>query len=88
MRRRTLLVSFTLLPWAGRLIAAQQAEPQFIPTGQIRKLAESKKCFVLDVREPKELEELGTLKTARNIPMSEVEKRLSEVPKDKKILVL
>lgn len=45
-----------------------------------------KKVFFLDVREPKELEELGTLEGYHNIPLGELEKRLGELPKDRLIL--
>jgi hypothetical protein len=48
-------------------------------------LAEGKVVF-LDVREPKELEELGTLPGYINIPLGQLEKRLGELPKDKAIL--
>ncbi len=49
-------------------------------------LEDEKNLFFLDVREPKELEELGTLKGYVNIPVSQLEKRLSEIPKDKVII--
>jgi 3-mercaptopyruvate sulfurtransferase SseA len=42
--------------------------------------------LVLDVREPKELEELGTIPDSLHIPLGQLEKRLSEVPKDRLIL--
>lgn len=42
--------------------------------------------FFLDVREPKEIEDLGSLKGYVNIPVGELEKRMSEVPKDKTII--
>lgn len=42
--------------------------------------------FFLDVREPKEIEELGSLKGYVNIPLGELEKRIGEVPKDKAII--
>ena len=42
--------------------------------------------FFLDVREPKEIEELGTLEGYYNIPIGDLEKRLGELPKDKLIL--
>jgi hypothetical protein len=42
--------------------------------------------FFLDVREPKELVELGTLEGYVNIPLGQIESRLSEIPKDKAII--
>ncbi len=49
----------------------------------LKKLAEDKKkFFFLDVREPKELEELGTMKGFVNIPVGQLEKRMAEIPKD------
>jgi hypothetical protein len=53
---------------------------------EIDKYLQEKKVFFLDVREPKELEELGTIEGYYNIPLGELEKRLGEVPKDKLIL--
>jgi hypothetical protein len=44
------------------------------------------KVFFLDVREPWELEENGTIEGYVNIPLSQLEKRLAELPKDKAIL--
>jgi rhodanese-related sulfurtransferase len=51
-----------------------------------RALENEKNLFFLDVREPKEIEELGTLKGYVNIPVSQLEKRLSEIPKEKLII--
>ena len=49
----------------------------------LKKLADSKKkFFFLDVREPKELVEFGTMKGYVNIPIGQLEKRTSEIPKD------
>ena len=42
--------------------------------------------ILLDVREPKEIEELGGYDGAINIPVTQLEKRLAELPKDKTIL--
>jgi len=44
------------------------------------------KIFFLDVREPKEIEELGSYAGYVNIPMSQLESRLGELPKDRPIL--
>ncbi|MBZ2184517.1 MAG: hypothetical protein K7J46_07360 [Bryobacter sp.] len=49
-------------------------------------IKEQSNLFFLDVRDPKEIEELGSLKGYVNIPLADLEKRLSEVPKDKTIL--
>jgi predicted sulfurtransferase len=42
--------------------------------------------FFLDVREPRELAELGTFEGYVNIPLGQIEKRLGEIPKDKPII--
>jgi hypothetical protein len=44
------------------------------------------KVFFLDVREPKEIEELGGYEGYVNIPMSQLESRLGELPRDRPIL--
>jgi hypothetical protein len=49
-------------------------------------LVEKGEVFFLDVREPKELEELGTFEGYVNIPLGQIETRLSEIPKDKAII--
>ena len=42
--------------------------------------------LLLDVREPKEIEERGGYAGAINIPLAQLEQRLGELPKDKTIL--
>jgi len=42
--------------------------------------------FLLDVRQPKEIDDLGGYEGAVNIPLPELESRLAEIPKDKTIL--
>jgi rhodanese-related sulfurtransferase len=42
--------------------------------------------FFLDIREPRELAELGTFEGYVNIPLGQLEQRLSEIPKDKTII--
>lgn len=49
-------------------------------------IKEQADVYFLDVREPKEIEELGSLKGYVNIPLGELEKRMKEVPKDKTII--
>jgi rhodanese-related sulfurtransferase len=56
---------------------------------QLAKLLEQPgKVFFLDVREPSEISSLGSVKGYVNIPMSQLEARLKEVPKDKVIVTL
>lgn len=49
-------------------------------------LVEKGQVFFLDVREPDELEKLGTFEGYVNIPLGQIEKRLAEIPKDKAII--
>jgi hypothetical protein len=57
-----------------------------VEADEIDKYILEKKVFFLDVREPKELEDLGTIEGYYNIPLGQLEKRLGELPKDKLIL--
>ncbi len=47
---------------------------------------EPHKVFFLDVRSPDEIAKLGSLSGYVNIPLDQLEKRLSEVPKDKLVI--
>ncbi len=49
-------------------------------------IEKKERFFFLDVREPDELERLGTLPGYVNIPLSQLEGRLSEVPKGRLIV--
>jgi rhodanese-related sulfurtransferase len=53
---------------------------------EIERSIVEEKVFFLDVREPKEIEELGTLDGYHNIPFGELEKRRGELPRDRPIL--
>lgn len=71
------------------LLACVSLIGQNLSTEELEKyLKDSKNIFFLDVREPKEIEELGSVKGYVNIPLGELEKRLNEVPKDKLIITL
>jgi hypothetical protein len=95
MRRAIVCAALLLLP---ALAMAQSSTPpapgQAAPQPQAPKMAsddvmalvEKGEVFFLDVREPKELEELGTLEGYVNIPLGQIEKRLSEIPRDKAII--
>jgi hypothetical protein len=49
-------------------------------------LDEDQNLFFLDVRTPEEIRELGTLPGYVNIPIDQLEARLSEIPRDKTII--
>lgn len=62
-----------------------------MPTTDVQKLAErlqsAEPPFVLDVREPSEFQ-AGSIKGAHLIPLGALAQRLSEVPKDKPVVVV
>jgi hypothetical protein len=62
------------------------SEDRRIQADDIDKALAEGKTLLLDVREPKELQELGTIEGAVNIPLGQLEKRLDELPKDRLIL--
>jgi rhodanese-related sulfurtransferase len=63
-----------------------QLKAQKMASDDVMALLEKGEIFFLDVREPKELAELGTFEGYVNIPLGQIEKRLSEIPKDKAII--
>jgi rhodanese-related sulfurtransferase len=83
--KRLVLAALTTLALALPLIA-QDGPDRRVQADEIDKYIQEKKVFFLDVREPKEIEELGTLEGYYNIPIGDLEKRLGELPKDKLIL--
>jgi len=90
MRRVLTIAAVLALPVFS--MAQQPAAPTPQPKAQkmasddVMALLEKGEVFFLDVREPKELEELGTLEGYVNIPLGQIEKRLTEIPKDKAII--
>jgi predicted sulfurtransferase len=68
--------------------AATPAPPQApkMDSDDVFSLVEQGQVFFLDVREPDELEKLGTFDGYVNIPLGQIEKRLAEIPKDKAII--
>jgi hydroxyacylglutathione hydrolase len=58
-----------------------------IPIPELKKKLESnKKPIVVDVREPKEIQESGAIPGAIHIPMAHIEKRMGELPKNAEIV--
>jgi rhodanese-related sulfurtransferase len=64
------------------------AEKKLTPEELKDALEQKGKVFLLDVREPNELEETGTIDGYVNIPLGQLEQRLKEVPKDKVIITM
>jgi len=63
--------------------------PKEIDYDELAKLLEQPgKVYFLDVREPYEIEKLGSVKGYVNIPMSQLDGRMKEIPKDKLIVTL
>jgi len=85
-------MQFTRAQWLSGLMglsALGQEKTKTIDAEELEKLiSDEKNLFLLDVREPRELTELGTVKGYTNIPLSQLEKRLSEVPKNKVVVTL
>ena len=78
---RRLLTALLFVP----AIAMAQQAPK-MASDDVMALLEKGEVFFLDVREPRELEELGTLEGYVNIPLGQIEKRLAEIPKDKAVI--
>ena len=51
-----------------------------------KRLADGEDIFLLDVRRPDEIAEHGAIEGYVNIPIEELESRLSEVPRDKPVV--
>jgi rhodanese-related sulfurtransferase len=63
-------------------VAASKPDPRRLSAVELKKLVDARKrVFLLDVREPKELEEEGAIKGAINIPLGTLAGRLAQVPK-------
>ena len=82
MRRRTAL--FLLAGTAG--LSAAPAARELTPEELSKLLEKRENLFFLDVRPPEEIAQLGTIKGYVNIPLAQLEGRLSEVPRNKLII--
>jgi rhodanese-related sulfurtransferase len=61
--------------------------PERIPINELKKkLESSKKPTVIDVREPKEVAESGSIPGAIHVPMNKVEQRMGEFVKNSEIV--
>ena len=84
-RRKALFTGLALLAALTGLMALGQTEkvaPKKLTPEELKQMIDSKQqFFFLDVREPKELEEVGTIKGYVNIPLGQLEARVNEIPK-------
>ena len=78
MKRRILLALSTVVGLFG-----QSSQDKDLTADELKGMLDKKvKLFFLDVREPKEIEELGSIEGYVNIPLSQLEGRIKEIPKD------
>ena len=78
MKRRILLALSTVVGLLG-----QSSQDKDLTADELKGMLDKKvKLFFLDVREPKEIEELGSIEGYVNIPLSQLEARMKEIPKD------
>jgi rhodanese-related sulfurtransferase len=77
------------MPSATRVtLRLSKADVQTISRDELaRRIKSGEVPFMLDVREPEELAD-GVIPGSVNIPMDEVEQRLSELPTDRDIVVI
>jgi hypothetical protein len=69
--------------------APKASAPKTLSPDEVAKyLEQPDKVFFLDVRSKEEIAKLGSVKGYKHIPVSELEGRLNEVPKDKLIVTL
>jgi rhodanese-related sulfurtransferase len=81
------VVTLAVVTVVAAPLRAQTPDPaRRVDPANIDALIADGKTVVLDVREPNELEETGTVKGAIHIPLGQLEARLGELPKDKVIL--
>jgi len=66
--------------WAQSMAQTSSVKP--LSPAEFQALEKKGKIYFLDVREAQVLQEFGTMKGYVNIPLSQLEKRLAEVPKN------
>ena len=64
-----------------------ESAPRFDPRALKQRLDTGEEVFLLDVRRPEELEQIGTIEGYHHIPMDQLEARMSEIPKGRPLVV-
>jgi rhodanese-related sulfurtransferase len=88
MRRNVpwVVAALSVATWACQRPAPEEEEQVRVEAKDIDKVLSEANALLLDVREPSEIQELGTIEGYLNIPIDQLESRLDEIPKDKTIL--
>ena len=82
----TLVMAQPVSSSSGQAARAPKPKAEKMASDDVMVLLEKREVFFLDVREPKELVELGTLDGYVNIPLGQIEARLAEIPRDKAVI--
>jgi rhodanese-related sulfurtransferase len=85
-RLRLLGFGLALFGWSCGPGKAPDQEPTRVEAEEIAAVLAQENVLLLDVREPQEIAELGTIEGYVNIPIDQLESRLGELPRDKTIL--
>jgi len=74
--------------WAGAAPADDPEVPEkYISVDEARKLLEpARRTIFVDVRDPEQFADLH-IRGARNVPLTELPKRLAEVPRDQSVVL-
>lgn len=87
MRRDAVIVAALSVAVLGCQRQASEEEEQMrVNAENIDRVLAEADALLLDVREPNEIQELGTIEGYLNIPIDQLESRLDEIPRDKTIL--
>ena len=84
--RRHFLTTLLFATLAAVSLSAQEIKK--LTADDLKQYLQEGKYYFLDVREPSELEQYGSVKGYVNIPLGQVEKRMSEIPKDRTIVTM
>jgi predicted sulfurtransferase len=86
MNRRDAMV--VLLAAAGASCARDERARELSPKELEKLLENPQSVFFLDVRQPEEVRQLGSVEGYVNIPVGQLQSRLSEIPRDKVVVTL
>lgn len=78
---------FKLIDVPSRIWQKRKCKRKNVEGGRFRsEMEQSKNRLLIDVREPDEYKS-GFIPGAKNIPLSQLEKRIGEIPKDRDVLL-